>query len=151
MTRSRTQAPLSSWKPSRPSKRTARCPPSPQPLEGITYAAKIDKAEARIDLSKPAPDVHNHIRGLSPFPGAWLDVTPTGGKPERLKILRTELATGSGTPGQVLDDALAIACGSGAIRLLEVQRAGKRAMTADEFLRGFAVSKGAILGQPPAS
>ncbi|MDP1909786.1 MAG: methionyl-tRNA formyltransferase [Hyphomicrobium sp.] len=121
-------------------------PAVPQPPEGVTYAAKIDKAEARIDLSKPAHEVHNHIRGLSPFPGAWLDVAPVGGKPERLKILRTELAAGSGTPGQVLDDALAIACGEGAIRLLEVQRAGKRAMTADEFLRGFAVSKGAILG-----
>lgn len=117
-----------------------------QPLDGITYAAKIDKAEARIDLSKPAHEVHNHIRGLSPFPGAWLDATPSGGKPERLKILRTELAKGSGAPGEVLDDALAIACGEGAIRLLEVQRAGKRAMTAEDFLRGFAVSRGTILG-----
>jgi len=118
-----------------------------QPLDGVTYAAKIDKAEARIDLSKPALEVHNHIRGLSPFPGAWLDATPAGGKPERLKILRTELAAGSGKPGQVLDDTLAIACGDGAIRLLEVQRAGKRAMTAEDFLRGFAISRGAILGQ----
>jgi methionyl-tRNA formyltransferase len=126
-------------------------PSVPQPPEGITYAAKIDKAEARIDLSKPATEVHNHIRGLSPFPGAWLDVTPAGGKPERLKILRTELAPGSGTPGQILDDKLAIACGSGAIRLLEVQRAGKRAMTADEFLRGFAVTKGAILAASPTA
>jgi methionyl-tRNA formyltransferase len=118
----------------------------PQPLDGVTYAAKIDKAEARIDLSKPAQEVHNLVRGLSPFPGAWLDATPAGGKPERLKILRTVLAAGAGEPGQVLDDALTIACGNGAIRLLEVQRAGKRAMTADDFLRGFDISRGAILG-----
>jgi methionyl-tRNA formyltransferase len=127
--------------------RNGALPAVAQSLDGVTYAAKIDKAEARIDLSKPALEVHNHIRGLSPFPGAWLDATPVGGKPERLKILRTELAAGSGKPGQVLDDALAIACGDDAIRLLEVQRAGKRAMTAEDFLRGFALSRGAILGQ----
>ncbi|HYD15865.1 MAG TPA: methionyl-tRNA formyltransferase [Hyphomicrobium sp.] len=115
----------------------------PQPAEGVTYAAKIDKKESQIDFSKPAAEVHHHIRGLSPFPGAWFEATPPGGKPERIKVLRTALADGTGEPGRVLDDKLAIACGEGAIRLIEVQRAGKRAMSADEFLRGFALSRGA--------
>ena len=114
----------------------------PQPAEGVTYAAKIDKKETAIDFTKPAADVHNHIRGLSPFPGAWFEATPAGGKPERIKVLRTTLGDGSGQPGEVLDDALTIACGTGAIRLLEIQRAGKRAMTADEFLRGFTMPRG---------
>ena len=103
----------------------------PQRADGVTYAAKIDKKETGIDFTRPAAEVHNHIRGLSPFPGAWCEATPQGGKPERLKILRSTLARGHGEPGTVLDDALTIACGDGAVRLLEVQRAGKRAKHAD--------------------
>ncbi len=114
----------------------------PQPADGVTYAAKIDKKETGIDFTRPAAEVHNHIRGLSPFPGAWCEVTPQGGKPERIKILRSTLGEGRGQPGEVLDDALTIACGDGAVRLLEVQRAGKRAMTAEEFLRGFTMPRG---------
>ncbi len=114
----------------------------PQPADGITYAAKIDKKESQIDFAKSAREVHNHIRGLSPFPGAWFEATPPGGKPERIKVLRSELAKGQGAPGELIDDKLAIACGEGAIRLVEVQRAGKRAMSAEEFQRGFALPRG---------
>jgi methionyl-tRNA formyltransferase len=103
--------------------------------EGVTYAAKIEKAEARIDWSKPARDVLRHIHGLSPFPGAWSEIAG-GGDAARLKILRCELVKGSGEPGGVLDDRLAIACGEGAIRIIELQRAGKAPMKAAEFLRG---------------
>lgn len=113
----------------------------PQSAEGVTYAAKIDKKETGIDFARPAAEVHNHIRGLSPFPGAWFEATPPGGKPERLKVLRTTLATGHGEPGEVLDEALTIACGNGAVRLLEVQRAGKRPMAAEELLRGFTIPR----------
>jgi methionyl-tRNA formyltransferase len=118
---------------------------TPQPAEGVTYAAKIDKSEAHIDFSRSARDVHNLIRGLSPFPGAWFEATPPSGARERIKVLRSTAVDGRGEPGQVLDDALAIACGEGAVRLVEVQRAGKRAMTAAEFLRGFALPKGSRL------
>ncbi|MDQ8698974.1 methionyl-tRNA formyltransferase [Hyphomicrobium sp. LHD-15] len=114
----------------------------PQPADGITYAAKIDKKESQIDFAKPAREVHNHIRGLSPFPGAWFEATPQGGKPERIKVLRSEIAKGQGAPGELIDNKLAIACGEGAIRLVEVQRAGKRAMSAEEFQRGFALPRG---------
>jgi methionyl-tRNA formyltransferase len=118
----------------------------PQPENGVTYAAKIDKKEGQIDFSKPAAEVHNHVRGLSPFPGAWLEATPPGGKPERIKVLRTaRVESGSGQPGEVIDDKLSIACGNGAIRLVEVQRAGKRAMSADEFQRGFSMPRGTRL------
>jgi methionyl-tRNA formyltransferase len=117
---------------------------TPQPGEGATYAAKIDKAEARIDFARPAREVHNLIRGLSPFPGAWFEATATG-KVERVKVLRAGLADGSGVPGEVLDDALTVACGSGAVRLLELQRAGKKPMGAAEFLRGFPLARGAVL------
>lgn len=114
----------------------------PQAADGITYAAKIDKKESQIDFVKPAREVHNHIRGLSPFPGSWFEAAPLGGKPERIKVLRSELAKGQGAPGELIDDKLAIACGEGAIRLVEVQRAGKRAMSAEEFQRGFALPRG---------
>ena len=114
---------------------------TPQPSEGVTYAAKIDKAEARLDFSKPASEVHNHVRGLSPFPGCWLQAGPDG-KTERIKVLRSSCVAGSGEPGCVLDDRLTIACGSGAIRLLEVQRAGKRPQLPEEFLRGFPLRPG---------
>ena len=109
---------------------------TPQPTEGATYAAKIDKAEARIAFERPAGEVHDLIRGLAPFPGAWFEVAIEG-KTERIKVLRSVLAKGEGPPGAVLDDALTIACGSGAIRLVDVQRAGKRPMSAAELLRGF--------------
>jgi methionyl-tRNA formyltransferase len=118
---------------------------TPQPGEGATYAAKIDKAEAHIDFTRAAREVHNLIRGLSPFPGAWFEATAAG-KVERVKVLRAGVADGSGVPGEVLDDALTVACGSGAVRLLELQRAGKRPMGAAEFLRGFTLARGALLG-----
>lgn len=108
---------------------------TPQSAEGVTYAAKIDKAEARIDWNKPAREVLRHIHGLSPFPGAWCEL-PIEGEPMRVKILRGELAGGSGAPGELLDDRLAIACQQGSFRILELQRAGKGAMKAEEFLHG---------------
>ena len=103
--------------------------------QGVTYAAKIDKAETRIDWHKPARAVLRHIHGLSPFPGAWCEM-PIEGEPVRVKILRCELTHGSGVAGDLLDDRLAIACGEGAIRILELQRAGKALMKAADFLRG---------------
>lgn len=117
----------------------------PQAKDGITYAKKIDKAEARIDFSRPAASVHNHIRGLSPFPGAWFEAALGECAPERIKALRSVVAKGEGSPGDILDDRLTIACGEGAIRLVEVQRAGKRPASAEEFLRGFPLQKGAHL------
>jgi methionyl-tRNA formyltransferase len=114
---------------------------SAQVEEGVTYAAKIDKAEARIDFRRSARAVHDQIRGLSPYPGAWLEVG-VGDKRERIKVLRSEIVAGHGAPGEVLDDDAAIACAEGAIRLVEVQRAGKRPMARAELLRGFALPKG---------
>jgi methionyl-tRNA formyltransferase len=107
----------------------------PQPSEGITYAAKIDKAEARIDWNRPAFEVLRHIHGLSPFPGAWCEM-PLDGASQRVKILRCEIAKAAGTPGDLLDDRLTVACRGGAIRILDLQRAGKQPMVAEEFLRG---------------
>ena len=104
--------------------------PQPQPEAGVTYASKIDKAEARVDWARPAVEVDRQIRGLSPFPGAWCEI---GG--ERVKLLRSRVAPGHGTPGQVLG-GLTIACGTGAVQVLQAQRPGRRAMDADEFLRG---------------
>jgi methionyl-tRNA formyltransferase len=115
---------------------------TPQSGDGVTYAAKIDKAEARIDWNKPAFEVLRHIHGLSPFPGAWCEM-PLEGAAQRVKILRCEIAGGSGEPGVVLDDRLTIACEQGALRILELQRAGKQPMKAEEFLRGTPV-------KPPA-
>jgi methionyl-tRNA formyltransferase len=106
-----------------------------QSEQGVTYAAKIDKAEARIDWSRPARDVLRHIHGLSPFPGAWCEM-PIEDPPVRVKILRCAVAEGAAAPGELLDDHLTIACGQGAIRILELQRAGKAPMKAEEFLRG---------------
>jgi methionyl-tRNA formyltransferase len=116
----------------------------PQAAEGVTYAQKIDKAEARIDFGADARQVHDLIRGLSPFPGAWFEIGPEG-KRERIKVLRTALAQGRGEPGTVLDEQLTIACGNGAVRLLELQRAGKKPMTAAEVLRGFPIAAGSRL------
>jgi methionyl-tRNA formyltransferase len=107
----------------------------PQNSEGVTYAAKIDKAEARIDWNRPARDVLHHIHGLSPFPGAWCEM-PLEGVTQRAKILRCEIAKAAGTPGELLDGRLTAACQDGAIRILELQRAGKQPMKADDFLRG---------------
>ncbi len=115
---------------------------TPQGEAGVTYAAKIDKAEARIGWAKPAREVLRHIHGLSPFPGAWCEL-PIEGEQARVKILRCELAKGSGTPGELLGDDLIIACGDGAIRVLELQRAGKQPMTAPDFLRGTSLKAGA--------
>jgi methionyl-tRNA formyltransferase len=117
----------------------------PQPGEGVTYAEKIDKSEARIDWSRPAQVVHNHIRGLSPFPGAWFEMKGDG-EPVRIKVLRSTIAEGSGEPGTALDDALAIACGEGAIRIIELQRAGKQPMKASQFLRGTKIPRGTVFG-----
>jgi methionyl-tRNA formyltransferase len=108
---------------------------SPQSEAGVTYAAKIDKAEAKIDWSKSAHEVLRHIHGLSPFPGAWCEV-PLEGEMVRVKILRCALADGAGTPGDLLDDRLTVACGEGAIRIVDLQRAGKQLMKAIDFLRG---------------
>jgi len=113
-----------------------------QPEAGITYATKIEKAEARIDWHKPASEVLRHIHGLSPFPGAWSELSDAGGS-ARIKILRCAPAQGTGAPGQVLDDRLTVACAEGAIRILELQRAGKGPMKSAEFLRGIPVSAGA--------
>jgi methionyl-tRNA formyltransferase len=118
----------------------------PQPQAGVTYARKITNEEARIDFGRPAREVHNQIRGLSPAPGAWFQVTGANGASERIKVLRAAPADGSGAPGTVLDGALTIACGEGAVQLLQVQRAGRRPMTAAELLRGYALLAGARVG-----
>jgi methionyl-tRNA formyltransferase len=114
----------------------------PQPNSGATYANKIDKTETRIDWTRPWQEIHNHCRGLSPFPGAWCEFPEAG----RVRILRTTKGDGSGAPGRVLDDKLTIACGEGAVRLVELQRAGKQPMKADEFLRGTPVAPSSVLG-----
>jgi methionyl-tRNA formyltransferase len=108
---------------------------TPQGEAGVTYAKKIEKGETRIDWTRPAPEVHNHIRGLSPFPGAWFELD-LGGTATRIKALRSTLASGGGTPGTILDDQLTIACGTGAVRLKLVQREGRAAMDTPTFLRG---------------
>jgi methionyl-tRNA formyltransferase len=116
-----------------------------QPDTGVTYASKIDKDETRIDWARPWQQVHDHIRGLSPFPGAWFEMAGEGA-PVRVKVLRTTQGVGAGAPGTVLDDRLTVACGDGAVRILELQRAGRQAMKADEFLRGTSVAAGTRLG-----
>jgi methionyl-tRNA formyltransferase len=113
----------------------------PQPAGGVTYAEKIDKAETRIGWNKPWQAVHNHIRGLSPFPGAWFELAGS-----RVKVLRTVRGEGGGAPGMALDDNLTVACADGAIRIVELQKAGGRPMTAAEFLRGTPLSAGTVLG-----
>jgi methionyl-tRNA formyltransferase len=116
-----------------------------QSENGVTYAAKIEKAEARIEWNRPAHAVLRHIHGLSPFPGAWAELS-SDGEPVRIKILRCELASGSGASGTVLDDNLAIACGEGAIRVVELQREGKARMKSVDFLRGTPLKAGARFG-----
>jgi methionyl-tRNA formyltransferase len=122
---------------------------TPQPHEGVTYAHKIDKAEARIDWSKPAHELHNLVRGLSPFPGAYFEID-LGKGPERIKVLRAIPVDGKGEPGTFLDDALGVACGEGALRLLIVQRPGKAPMPAADFLRGTKIGKGTRLNRAKA-
>jgi len=112
----------------------------PQPEAGVTYATKIDKSEARIDWSETAEEVDRKIRGLSPFPGAWCEFDG-----ERLKLLSSRLSVGNGAAGEVLDDTLTIACGTGAIEVLTLQRAGKGAQPRDVFLRGMDIPKGSVL------
>ena len=114
--------------------------PAPQPEAGVTIAAKIGKAEARVDWGRSAVELGAHIRGLSPFPGAWCEIAG-----ERVKLLMARPEDGTGAPGEVLDDRLLVACGAGALRLVTLQRAGKGAMDADTFLRGFPVPRGARL------
>lgn len=109
-----------------------------------TYAAKLTNAETRIDWAGPAQEVHNHIRGLSPYPGAWFELVQNG-KTERVKVHGSTLEQGRGTPGALLDDRLTVACGQGAVRLTRVQRAGKKPMLADAFLRGVDLPPGSKL------
>ena len=122
-------------------------PLTPQADDGVVYAAKIDKAETRIDFSRSARDVHNHIRGLSPFPGAWFEL-PIAGKPERVKVLASALAAETTTTpaGTVVDDQLTIASGDGgAVRLVRLQKAGGKPLEAGDFLRGTPVAAGQVL------
>jgi methionyl-tRNA formyltransferase len=114
--------------------------PEPQPEDGVTYAAKVEKHEARLDFTLPAADVERRVRAFNPVPGAWLEVAG-----ERIRLLAAELAPGSGTPGEVIDDRLTVACGDGALSPLLLQRAGRSAMGVDEFLRGFALPAGTRL------
>ena len=114
--------------------------PEAQPIAGATYAKKVDKAEARIDWSRTAQEVERQVRAFAPVPGAWLEAAG-----ERIKLLEAEPAHDSGRPGELLDDRLTIACGQGAIRPRLLQRAGRKAMTPDELLRGFAIPKGTML------
>ncbi|MBS0239463.1 MAG: methionyl-tRNA formyltransferase [Proteobacteria bacterium] len=117
----------------------------PQSSDGATYAVKIGKGETRIDFSRPANEVINHIRGLSPYPGAWFEIS-IGNKPERIRVLVAVETNGSAEPGTLIDDRLTIACGSGAIRVERLQRAGKQPMAAADFLRGTRLPKGTRLG-----
>jgi methionyl-tRNA formyltransferase len=119
-------------------------PLTAQPDEGVLYAAKIDKGETRIDFDKSSVEVHNHIRGLSPFPGAWFEAE-IAGRPERIKVLGSELAEGSGAPGSVLTDDLVIACASGAVRLTKLQKAGGKPLASADFLRGTPIAPGTVL------
>jgi methionyl-tRNA formyltransferase len=114
---------------------------TPQPSAGVSYAAKIDKTETRIDWTQFWNKIHDHCRGLSPFPGAWFEHANTG----RIKVLRSTKGSGSGEPGRVLDNALTVACGDGAVRLLELQRAGRQPMRVEDFLRGTPIPPGSML------
>ena len=118
----------------------APTPPVPQPDQGVTYAAKVAKTEARIDWSQPAEQIVRQVLAFAPTPGAWFEANG-----ERVKVLQAEVDDTSGRPGEVLDDQLAIACGKGAVRPLLVQRAGRAPMTARELLRGFAIPVGTVL------
>jgi methionyl-tRNA formyltransferase len=112
-------------------------PPRAQPQEGVTYAHKIDKSEARIDWTRPAVEIERQVRAFAPAPGAWCELAG-----ERLRLLAADVAPGSGEPGELIDAGLTIACGQGAIRPTFVQRAGGRPMTAADLLRGFPLPAG---------
>jgi methionyl-tRNA formyltransferase len=114
---------------------------APQPTVGITQAPKIGNEERRIAWARPWNEVHNHIRGLAPVPGAWFELAG-----ERVRVLRSTRGEGKGTPGAVLDGRLTVACGAGALRIVELQRASRAAMKADEFLRGAPIAVGTRLG-----
>ncbi len=114
---------------------------TPQPQTGATYAGKVEKDETRIDWTRPWQEVHNRCRGLSPFPGAWCELPSVG----RLKVLRTTKGAGEGAPGRVIDDKLTIACGTGSVRIVKLQRPGGKPLSADEFLRGMPVLRASVL------
>jgi methionyl-tRNA formyltransferase len=118
---------------------------TPQLAAGASYANKIDKAETRIDWTRPWNEVHDHCRGLSPFPGAWFEFSGANNLADRVKVLRTTKGSGDGQPGRVLDDDLTVACGQGAVRLLQLQRAGRQPMPAGEFLRGTPIPRSSLL------
>jgi methionyl-tRNA formyltransferase len=122
---------------------SGRAKPRPQPQQGVTYAPKIDKAEARLDWSEPAASLERQLRALNPWPGCWTEVDG-----ERLLVLAGEIAAGAGAPGEILDERLTVACGEDALRLTTVQRAGGRPLSAGAFLRGFHLPVGARLGTP---
>lgn len=124
---------------------TGDLPLTSQPEEGILYASKIDKNETRIDFTRPASEVHNHVRGLSPFPGAWFEVE-INGRTERVKVLGSELADGQAGPGNVIDDRMTVACGVGAVRLTRLQKAGGKPLAAADFLRGMPLAPSTRLG-----
>lgn len=113
---------------------------SPQLADGVRYARKIEKSETRVDWSKPAVEVDRKIRGLSAVPGAWCEI-----KGERVKLLRSKVVEAEGKPGQVLDDRFTIACGAGAVRVTEVQRAGKSRLASDAYLRGSPIARGVLI------
>ncbi|MEM7743453.1 MAG: methionyl-tRNA formyltransferase [Pseudomonadota bacterium] len=115
--------------------------PTPQPDDGTTYAAKIDKAEARVDWTRPAVEIDRQIRGLSPFPGAWCEINGA-----RTKLLLSNVLDAHGAPGETLDDELVVGTGNGAVRLLRLQRPGKGPLTAREFLNGTSVPRGSLIG-----
>lgn len=115
-------------------------PAEPQPVAGVTYASKIDKAEARIDWTKPAKEIERQVLAFAPSPGAWFDA-----KGERIKLLEAKATEGTGKPGKVLDNGLTVATGHGAIHPLKVQRAGRAPMSAEELLRGFTIAKDSVL------
>ena len=118
-----------------------RARPRPQPEQGVTYAAKLDKAEGRLDWQQPAAALERQLRALNPWPGCWTEL-----QGQRLRVLAGEVASGHGAPGEVLDERLTVACGEGALRLTRLQRAGGRPLAGEEFLRGFPVPVGSRLG-----
>lgn len=115
--------------------------PIPQPADGVTYAQKIDKGESRIDWIRPADEISRQVRAFTPWPGAWFDHAGT-----RIKILAATPVSAAGSPGTLLDEALTVACGEGAISISRLQRAGKGPMAAGEFLKGYDLPAGTVLG-----